>query len=525
MKLNKIKITNFLSIKNIELKFVSTNGLLLVEGKNLDANGSSGSGKSSIFEAIYWVLTGKTLRKSTEETLINGEEKKGLKVELEAQGFRIVRSKKPTKLDFFVGTDCLTKASAIETQACIDSFLGTNYKLLAASMFLGQHNDLTFLDATADEKRVIIRNFLNLDDLFKKRDKIRDLKADFLAKSREIEASVNQLNTQIGINQNKLSEIDSNKKLLKEFEGVEVTLEEILSQEEHNRKNDLRAKDIQKEIDNLNSKSKDLKLKKEQGEEICSKCNRALDPVSKEVKIQKDRDIEDKLADLSYKVIDLTLEYANKQYFDIPIKSSDFTKYNEYKKLLASEEIFKETIRSIELQIRDLDLQRQKSLEFYDVMKFWEKAFSEHGVIKYIIRNILSYFKDRSNYYLSLLTNSKYFIEFDEELNEKISTNGISIHYISLSGGEKRKVNLSVLLALKDLLTITNKSPSNLLFFDEITDSIDDYSMGNVVALLNELKKDKLIFLITHNKTLKELLSSCRKIKIHKKDNESFLAK
>ena len=82
------------------------------------------------------------------------------------EAVRIVRQKKTTKLEFFVGEENKTQAGVIDTQREIDSFLNINHKVLLASMFFGQSNDVSFLDCTADDKRTIIRNFLNLDDIF-----------------------------------------------------------------------------------------------------------------------------------------------------------------------------------------------------------------------------------------------------------------------------------------------------------------------------------------------------------------------
>ena len=152
----------------------------------------------------------------------------------------------------------------------------------------------------------------------------------------------------------------------------------------------------------------------------------------------------------------------------------------------------------------------------YDVMRFWEKAFSEQGLVKYIIRNILSYLNDNANYYLSYLTANKYFIEFDEALNEKIETNNKLVQYISLSGGEKRKINLAVLLSLKDLLMFTDKEQMNLLFFDEVAENLDEEGITGLHQLLQEIKSKKKVFVITHNKYLKTLLDSSPRISIIK---------
>ena len=71
MKINKIEINNFYSIKNVTLNFDKYKGIVLIEGKNKDTKGSNGSGKSVLVEAVVWGLFGKTIRKSTEEALIN----------------------------------------------------------------------------------------------------------------------------------------------------------------------------------------------------------------------------------------------------------------------------------------------------------------------------------------------------------------------------------------------------------------------------------------------------------------------
>ena len=159
---------------------------------------------------------------------------------------------------------------------------------------------------------------------------------------------------------------------------------------------------------------------------------------------------------------------------------------------------------------------KEENKTWYEIMRFWEKAFSEQGIIKYIVRNVLNYFNSRCNFYLSYLTNSKYYVEFDEELTEKIETEGHLVQYISLSGGEKRKINLAVTLGLKDLLLLTDKSHMDLLFFDEVAENIDEEGINGLYNLLQEIKKNKSIFIITHNKYLKTLLDSSPRLSIIK---------
>ena len=90
-----------------------------------------------------------------------------------------------------------------------------------------------------------------------------------------------------------------------------------------------------------------------------------------------------------------------------------------------------------------------------------------------------------------------------------------------MSGGEKRKINLSVLLALRDLLSFTDKNQLDFVFFDEVTENLDEEGILGLFNLLTEIKKTKNIFVITHNKHLKTLLDSAKRLTIIKDRGES----
>ena len=135
-------------------------------------------------------------------------------------------------------------------------------------------------------------------------------------------------------------------------------------------------------------------------------------------------------------------------------------------------------------------------------MRFWETAFSEQGLVRYIIRNILSFFNERSNYYLGFLTNGNFTITFSEVLQDEIKNKGVELAFDALSGGEKKKVSLAVMLALNDLLLLTGKDRSNVVFFDEIADSLDDEGIKGLYELIQQITGSKRLFVITHNEYL-----------------------
>ena len=71
MKINSVEFENFYSYKKGKINFNKYKGLVGVEGLNKDTGGSNGAGKSVILEAIVYGLFGKSIRKSTEDAMVN----------------------------------------------------------------------------------------------------------------------------------------------------------------------------------------------------------------------------------------------------------------------------------------------------------------------------------------------------------------------------------------------------------------------------------------------------------------------
>tara|TARA_R110002051_G_scaffold1143_9_gene5855 strand:+ start:20341 stop:21924 length:1584 start_codon:yes stop_codon:yes gene_type:complete len=525
MKISKIKIKNFYSFKEATLDFSNYSGLTLIKGKNKDTGGSNGSGKSALVEALFFALTGKTIRKSTEDSLVNNQAKRKCEVELhlthENKDVLIIRSKKPTKLAFSVGDDNRTQDTVAATQAAIDSFLNINHKVLLASMFFGQSNDVNFLECSADDKRTIIRNFLNLDDIFYMRDKIRTHKSTFLQSMKEKDAIILENQKTISKLDKKITEITQGKKAFSSYNEriLKLSLDEILDKEE---------KDLELEKE-ISSKKKEIVLLEEEIKKksklpsdtwLCDKCGNTIPAVIYDENTVVFEIMYARGLVSDYRLVVKTLENSR---WSLPITSREFVKVLKYKELCRDETNYEGMKKELLESIAKAEEEKGYNKTWYEVMRFWEKAFSEQGVIKYIIKNILEYFNERCNYYLSYLTNSNYFVEFDQELNEKIETADQLIQYISLSGGEKRKINLAIMLGLKDLLLLTDKSHVDLLFFDEVAENIDEEGVLGLHQLLQEIKKNKTIFVITHNKYLKTLLDSSPRLSIIKKKGISQL--
>ena len=193
--------------------------------------------------AVVWCLFGKTLRKSTEEAVLNFVTKKRCVVELVVNGeFTISRKKRPSQLIFMRGEENLTQESMLETQKMLNSLLKTNYKVFLASSVFGQHNDIDFVAANPDDKREILKNFLNMNDLFLMRSKIRRIKSEINSNIKTAKALLNEslewqtkLNREIselqvkqGYSEEDIQKSNKAKEELKELlDSIKPTVQEI----------------------------------------------------------------------------------------------------------------------------------------------------------------------------------------------------------------------------------------------------------------------------------------------------------
>lgn len=511
----------------MQLDFSKYSGIVRVIGKNKDTGGSNGSGKSSIFEAVVWGLFGKTIRKSTEEALINCDAKKGCEVilEIEREGIGIIsihRGKKPTFLKFYVNSEVRTQDHASHTQELIEKTLDTDYKTFVAAILFGQHVDIDFLSSSADDKRNIIRNFLNLDNIFSLRDKIREIKSNFSTKSKIADALISEYEKSIEEKEDKLKGIDQSEPVIftEELKDVEARGQRISKLDKEvtetrikiNLLNDTikkYSKLLQSLTDTTTCPTCNSKLTKKSSAECHGTWTTEVSSCSGELE-----SLQPKLISISKELSELKSKPTMTQYLE----------YQERNKARKEADIHRNEINQLKNKIANNSKVRQECETGYDVMRFWEKAFSEQGLIKYFIKNILEFFNVKTNEYLSQLTNNQFTILFDEELEETICNNGRNIAFISLSGGEKRKINLAVMLALQALLSATAKKQSNIVFFDEVADNLDDDGILCLYNLLNSLKSEnRTIFLITHNNYLKSLLDSTQYLTIMKTRGESKL--
>ena len=141
----------------------------------------------------------------------------------------------------------------------------------------------------------------------------------------------------------------------------------------------------------------------------------------------------------------------------------------------------------------------------------WEETNNYVGTIKhcqqllvkdfrtYLLKNSILYLNNiLENYSKALFSNEKDLIQISND-DTKLDINLGDASYESLSGGEKTRVNIALLLAQKSLANVIGNINCNLIILDEVLGYCDSSAEMNVVNLITtELNSLESIYMISH---------------------------
>ena len=160
----------------IEIDLKKHGNIILIDGKNYDdvndegRPGSNGSGKSSFADIITYTLFGKPVKrpkKLTHKDIIHNKVNKGLRTEVVFDNYRVIRYRKPDKLELFeeIKGEWVKKelGGMPATQKEIERIIGLTYETFINVMFFDDSNASSFLESDTPTKRKIVENLLSLE--------------------------------------------------------------------------------------------------------------------------------------------------------------------------------------------------------------------------------------------------------------------------------------------------------------------------------------------------------------------------
>lgn len=218
IKFKNIKIENFLSIGNITYN-LDKNGFVIVTGRNENTSDNAkgnGSGKSSIFEAILYVLTGETLRGTRD--VVNKYTPDGLYIELDFDiddvTYKLIRTREHkdlgTNLKLYVNNIDKSGKGIKDTEKILSDYLpDLTPQLINSVIILGQGLPQRFTNNTPSGRKEVLEKLSKSDFM------IDDIKDRIKIRYDDLNNQLNQLKLDLNSNTTKQNIYEGNLEDLK----------------------------------------------------------------------------------------------------------------------------------------------------------------------------------------------------------------------------------------------------------------------------------------------------------------------
>jgi DNA repair exonuclease SbcCD ATPase subunit len=554
IRFKTIKWKNFLSTGNnwTQINFENSATTLII--------GTNGAGKSTVLDALTFVLFNKPFRKINKPQLVNSTNEKDCRVEIDfnvgTREYRVVRGIKPAVFEIYVDGKMMNQdAAAADQQKYLENnILKLNYKSFTQIVILGSSTFVPFMQLPAAGRREVIEDILDIrifsamnavvkDKIRQNREEVKvlDLKKDNLADKvdmqkefiRHLEEEAQQ---EIERKKNKIDtlnlDIDTlckNVLSLQKSENVQrANLESLSFDTTKVRKlGNLRGKISQK----VSTLTKELKFFEDNT--VCPTCTQSIED---EFRLNKITDAQNKEKELAQGLQDLETaikeeEEREGQWIalskEVSKLSNDISQNNtrisglqrqvgdlgnEIQRItdqLQNRNTEHEKLNQLQEQLNTTYDELVQSKEGVSYKDFIYSLLKDGGVKTKIIKKYLPLINRQVNRYLQMMD---FYINFnlDEEFNEKVQS---PIHedfsYASFSEGEKMRIDLALLFTWREVAAFKNSTNTNLLIMDEVFDSsLDGFGTDEFLKIIRYVIKDANIFVISHKDGLQDKFQS-----------------
>lgn len=162
----------------------------------------------------------------------------------------------------------------------------------------------------------------------------------------------------------------------------------------------------------------------------------------------------------------------------------------------------------IEDQIDEIDLVDRQHNAKLVLLSTCEHALGLRGIRVQLLRDAVGALEQLANMWLAKLCDDRSFIQVgfliqdNDRLELRVEGVGAGFGYKATSGGERRRIDIAVLLALGELAAASAGSGTGTLWFDEVFDALDDSGIDLAVAAIRELAASRCCVVISHNAKL-----------------------
>lgn len=544
----KIRYRNFLSFGD---RFTE---IQLDRSPTTLVTGENGAGKSTMLDALTFVLYNKPFRKINKPQLVNSINRKQCLVEIEfdigGKCYLVRRGIKPNVFEIFEHTsyegieDHLMHQDAAtgDYQEILEKdVLKMNYKAFTQIVILGKATFVPFMRMTTGDRRQVIEDLLGLR-IFGVMNKLLKEKQKTLKRNlKEVEDSIFICEDKIENRQRYID--DMNKDRTDQIEQARLKIEELNNSITEHRKGIEDFEDSADELEDTIADSSDVDAKIRRMDRIiaqleakmktheetvsffvsnpqCPTCEQDIAESLRDTKISETKLKLTKLEE-GISVADGDLKKAEDRMSEIEDVKSKVSslerKIREYQAIIkqqerqinelsaqmnklstVSTEDDQKVVDELKVELKKLNNQRNELQETNAYYMTIGSMLKDDGMKTLIINKYLPIFNKLINDYLLRMG---FIVKFtlDESFNENIlSRYHDKFSYNNFSEGQKLRIDLAILLTWREVAKLKNSLNTNLLIMDEVFDSsLDQDGVDAFMEIIPSLG-DSNIFVVSH---------------------------
>ena len=557
IRLEECKFKNIFTFGNVQQTVNFKSGVYKIVGHNRDKGGSNGAGKTSIMNIICYAIYGQAFENDIEDiqNYTNNSKQTPAEVILyfskNSTQFKIVRTKAGSSngVELWMKQDGefqnITLGKGVQaTNKEIVEIIGLDFDLFCLShIFSG--NVVPFLKRSATDQRKIVECLFDASELslyaesaklkksqleaeLKVEEALRDAAQNLAAKTRtKIENTILEMEFWDKQHKQKLEKLAALKNVNYDFEA---------ELEKFNLLNELKSIKAQEVTPQLNATTDEITRNKRDQSNItnqinhlqdgnCPFCKQSFSSPEKIKELQNEiNEIDKKLSELNTAKDELRLlfddltEQINQVAESLIFKSVQ--ELNQTKLQIENAETLRislenaqnphistlQSLQQIEAEHKEFDMSKLDALkiELEHVKLLIQLLTNRDSIIRTsIISSQTALLNSRIQHHSKILDLPQ-ILHFDANMKCSVMEFGRSTSYGNLSAGEKRRANLALSYAFRDLVMIKHGG-INILMMDEIDGgSLDQQACISIVNSLYEVCSNDTILVITHNELVSQ---------------------
>ena len=565
----KIRWKNFLSTGDrwTEMELDATGTTLIV--------GSNGAGKSTVLDALCFVLFNKPYRKITKSQLVNTSNEKGTIVEIQfsigKRNYLVRRGIKPNMFDIEIDGEMRNKEAddRINQKVLEEQILKLNFKSFTQIVILGSSNFVPFMQLSAPHRREVIEDLLDIKVFSAMNGIVKESLRENKETVRTLELKKDNLNDKVKMQEEFIEELENRgkkdivekekkvnmialdiDKLLKKNESLNNNLDSVQTQLKT-------VSDSPERLQKLGSlkqkiSNKVSRITKEHkfftDNTVCPTCSQNIEESFRLNRIEDAQNRAKELRDGYQKLEESINEETDRErHFTTLTKeistltydiSQNNTRISGFQQQTGD---LQQEIQTLANKLQNRNTEHEELEKFkgelgstFDQLvtikeeisynDFAQSLLIDGGVKSRIIKKYLPLINEQVNRYLQMMD---FYINFhlNEEFSETIQN---PIHdkfsYSSFSEGEKMRIDLALLFTWREVARFKNSASTNLLIMDEVFDSsLDGVGNDDFIKIIKYVVKDANVFVISHKQDMLDKFTSV--IEFTKKGGFSYATK